>query len=102
MDRKFCLAIALVYTIICVSLRVRACASKLLESLDEDDIKEQISDLFSREKRPCTDIRKKIIKVSRSPVRFDITYDYGAHPECESDEECFPGMECSEEEGCCT
>ncbi|KAL3984961.1 hypothetical protein ACH3XW_36655 [Acanthocheilonema viteae] len=52
-----------------------------------------------RKGKPCTDIRRQKIRVGRNPVRYVTVDDYGAHGECDNDDECLPKIKCTE--GCC-
>lgn len=67
-NRKIHLAIVL-SVLACYVLLVETCAPKIAELYYK----------FMRKEKPCTDTRRKTIRVGRNPVRTVVVHDFGAH-----------------------
>uniref|UniRef100_A0A0R3RSE4 WAP domain-containing protein n=1 Tax=Elaeophora elaphi TaxID=1147741 RepID=A0A0R3RSE4_9BILA len=87
-NRKICLMLA-ISTLMCYLLLVEGCMPHATVFHSK----------FIRRGKPCTDARRRKIRVGRNPVRVITVNEYGAHGKCEEDDECLPNIKCKE--GCC-
>ncbi|EFO22465.1 hypothetical protein LOAG_06020 [Loa loa] len=55
--------------LVCQVLLIEACMPKI----------DEIFSKFNRMKKPCTDSRRRTIRVGRNPGRIVAVYDFGAH-----------------------